>query len=64
LPFNAVAMNKVYLVEDTNIVITDDDNNDDDDAEPTTQLLNSAQNRLLVDYKALALKWISQPRDK
>jgi RNA recognition motif-containing protein len=37
LPFNAVAMNKVYLVEDTNIVITDDD------ADPTTQLLNSAQ---------------------
>lgn len=38
LPFNVVAMNKVYLVEDTNIVITDDD-----DAELTTQLLNSAQ---------------------
>jgi 23S rRNA U2552 (ribose-2'-O)-methylase RlmE/FtsJ len=35
LPFNAVAMNKVYLVEDTNIVTTGD--------EPTTQLLNSAQ---------------------
>jgi hypothetical protein len=36
LPFSAVAMNKVYLVEDTKIIITED-------VEPSVQLLNSAQ---------------------